>query len=71
MQSGLVGLRTGPGVDYPLVAQLGPDLPITVVGRNDPNTWLQICCVVGRQSGSSTQGRVINDPRDVAIEEDQ
>ncbi|MEZ4708036.1 MAG: hypothetical protein R3A44_12560 [Caldilineaceae bacterium] len=47
VQSGLVGLRTGPGVDYPLVAQLGPELPITVVGRNEPNTWLQICCVSG------------------------
>lgn len=45
VEAGLVSLRSGPGIDYPLVAQLGPDIPIAVTGRNPEGTWLQICCV--------------------------
>jgi hypothetical protein len=45
--SGLVNLRTGPGVEYPLVAQLGPNIPVAIVGRNPEGTWYQICCVNG------------------------
>ncbi|MEX1020353.1 MAG: SH3 domain-containing protein [Litorilinea sp.] len=45
VDAGLVSLRSGPGVEYPLVAQLGPDIPIAVVARNPEGTWLQICCV--------------------------
>jgi hypothetical protein len=48
VESGLVALRTGPGLDYPLVAQLGPDIPIAVVGRNEDSSWLEICCVSGQ-----------------------
>jgi hypothetical protein len=47
IQSGLVGLRTGPGVNYPFVAQLGPDIPVALVGRNPQGTWYRICCVNG------------------------
>jgi hypothetical protein len=47
VNSGLVALRTGPGVEYPLVAQLGPNIPVAVIGRNTDNTWLEICCVSG------------------------
>lgn len=47
VQSGLVNLRTGPGPDYPLVAQLGPGIPVAVVGQNPEGDWLQICCVNG------------------------
>ena len=50
VESGLVSLRTGPGVEYPLLAQLGVDIPISVVGRNDDGTWLQLCCVNGQPS---------------------
>ncbi len=45
--SGLVNLREGPGLDYPLVAQLGPDIPVTIIGQNPEGTWVQICCVSG------------------------
>jgi len=45
--SGLVNLREGPGLDYPLVAQLGPDIPVTIIGQNPEGTWFQICCVSG------------------------
>jgi hypothetical protein len=48
VESGLVALRTGPGLDYPLLAQLGPDIPVAIVGRSDDSSWLEICCVSGQ-----------------------
>lgn len=48
VSSGLVALRTGPGIDYPLLAQLGPTIPVAVVGRSEDSTWLEICCVSGQ-----------------------
>ena len=47
VESGYVALRTGPGVEYPLVAQLGPNIPIAIIGRNPEGTWYEICCVNG------------------------
>ena len=47
VSSGLVNLRAGPGIGYPLVAQLGPDIPVAIVGQNPESTWYQICCVNG------------------------
>jgi hypothetical protein len=55
IQSGLVSLRSGPGVNYPLVAQLGPDLPVSLVGRNPEGTWFRICCVNGADLWVATQ----------------
>lgn len=48
VESGLVSLRTGPGPDYPLVAQLGPNIPVSIVGQNPEGTWFLICCVNGQ-----------------------
>jgi uncharacterized protein YraI len=45
--SGLITLRTGPGIDYPQVTQLGPNIPIAITGKNEQGTWLQICCISG------------------------
>lgn len=45
--TGLVNLRTGPGPDYPLVAQLGPNIPVAITGQNPEGTWYEICCVNG------------------------
>ncbi|MCC6454806.1 MAG: hypothetical protein IT328_07685 [Caldilineaceae bacterium] len=45
--NGLVSLRSGPGPDYPLVAQLGPDIPVAITGQNPEGTWYEICCVNG------------------------
>lgn len=47
VESGLITLRTGPGIDYPFVAQLGPDIPVAVTGSNPDGSWLQICCISG------------------------
>lgn len=43
----LANLREGPGIAYPLVAQLGPDIPVAIIGQNPEGDWLQICCVSG------------------------
>ena len=45
--SGLAALRGGPGIEYPLLSQLGPDIPVAIVGKSDDETWLQICCISG------------------------
>ncbi|MEM7128548.1 MAG: hypothetical protein AAF702_19600 [Chloroflexota bacterium] len=79
VQTGLVSLRSGPGVQYPLVAQLGPGIPISIVGRNNENNdWYQLCCItLANQAGPPpppttvwvpAQGvRVINDTTNVTI----
>jgi len=62
VESGLVSLRSGPGVAYPLVAQLGPGIPVAVVGRNPEGAWLQICCVNGDSVWvAQSHVQVIND----------
>jgi len=68
VESGLVSLRTGPGVEYPLVGQLGPGVPIALVGRTSEGTWHQVCCVNGQTVWvASTHVRVVNDPIRVAL----
>ena len=47
IESGAVDLRMGPGVQYPLVYQLGPQIPVPLTGRNAEGTWWQLCCVNG------------------------
>ncbi len=46
--SGLISLRTGPGVEYPQVAQLGPNIPVAIIGVSADRTWLEICCISGQ-----------------------
>jgi hypothetical protein len=47
VDSGYVALRNGPSVEFPLVAQLGPQIPIAIVGQSPDGGWLQLCCVNG------------------------
>lgn len=68
VQSGLVNLRQGPGVEYPLVAQLGPDIPVAIIGQNPEGTWYQICCVSGESVWvAKNHVNVGNDPSVVAL----
>lgn len=68
VENGLVSLRTGPGVEYPLVAQLGPRIPIAIVGQNPEGSWYQLCCVNGTQVWvASAHAQVNNDPSLVAL----
>jgi hypothetical protein len=62
VENGLIGLRIGPGVEYPLFAQLGPDIPIAITGRNTEGDWLRICCVNSNQVWvAASHVRVQND----------
>lgn len=62
VESGFVTLRTGPGVDYPLVAQLGPQIPIAIIGQSFDGSWYQLCCVNGGTVWvASTHVRTMND----------
>ncbi len=38
----VVNVRSGPGTNYPVVAQLPANLAVTVVGRNNQGSWWQI-----------------------------
>lgn len=37
-----VNIRSGPGINYPVVDTLLPNHPLTVTGRNQPATWWQV-----------------------------
>lgn len=66
--SGLVSLRTGPGPDYPLVAQLGPNIPVAITGQNPEGTWWEICCVNGGAVWvSKAHVQTVNDPTEVLL----
>ncbi len=68
VEGGVVSLRTGPGVEYPLVAQLGPGIPVALIGRTPEGTWYQICCVNGASLWvASTHVKVNNDQNGVAL----
>jgi hypothetical protein len=68
VESGFVSMRRGPGANYPLVAQLAPGIPVTVVGRNTLGDWLQICCVNGESVWvAASHIRVVNDISQVAL----
>lgn len=62
VDAGLVNMRQGPGANYPLVAPLAPNLPVTIVGRNTLGDWYQICCVNGGNAWVPiSHVRVVND----------
>jgi len=61
-------MRQGPGANYPLVAQLAPAIPVSIVGRNTLGDWLQICCVNGESVWvAAAYIRVVNDITQVAL----
>lgn len=40
----VLNVRTGPGTNYPILTAVGKGETFPVMGRNEDNTWLQICC---------------------------
>jgi hypothetical protein len=66
VNSGLITLRSGPGVEYPLLAQLGPNLPVAIIGRTVEGDWWEICCVSGQSVWVAAQHvTVVNDVANV------
>lgn len=60
VESGLVSLRSGPGVEYPLVAQLGPRIPIAMIWEIRKAPGYQLCCVNGSTVWVTAAHVVIN-----------
>ena len=60
VNSGLISLRTGPGIDYPQITQLGPGIPVAITGTNPDGTWLQICCISGESLWIPTHDVVLH-----------
>ncbi len=55
-------VRTGPGLDYPVVTQLLAGTEVTLVGRTPKGDWVQICCVNGESVWiADSVVQVIND----------
>ncbi len=68
VDSGVASLRGGPGVQYPLIAQLGPNLPVALTGRTPDGAWYQICCVNGASVWvAANHVQVYNDPNSVVL----
>ncbi|MCL4835847.1 MAG: hypothetical protein KJZ86_25640 [Caldilineaceae bacterium] len=66
--SGFVSMRTGPGVNYPFFAQLGPNIPVTITGKDTLGDWLAICCVNDQTVWiAASHVRVINDISQVQL----
>jgi len=57
--TGLVALRTGPGVQYPQVAQLGPNIPVAIIGISPDRAWVEICCISGQSLWVAAQHVIV------------
>jgi WD40 repeat protein len=44
-----MNVRAGPGTEYALAGTAEANQPLQIVGRNADATWLQVCCVAGKQ----------------------
>jgi uncharacterized protein YraI len=47
--AGTANVRSGPGTNYPVIAQARAGAVFNLVGRNAANTWWVICCINNRQ----------------------
>lgn len=46
-----VDLRTGPGIEYPVIGQASAGSELLVIGRNSASDWLQVCCATNGLGG--------------------
>ncbi len=46
-----LNVRSGPGMDYPVLATLPAGSRLTPVGRAAAGLWIEVCCVAGDQYG--------------------
>lgn len=45
ISAAIANLRSGPGTNYPVVAQARQGMTLTLIGRNGAGDWWQVCCV--------------------------
>jgi hypothetical protein len=68
VDSGFVSMRVGPGVNYPFFAQLGPNIPVAITGKNTQGDWYRICCVNDQNVWvAATDLRAVNDVSQVEL----
>lgn len=60
-----INLRSGPGTNYSVVGSVPANSEVTVIGRNEDSTWLQV------KSGAAEQVWVSADANLIKIEESQ
>lgn len=46
-----LNVRSGPGIDYPLVGQIEEGEVFSLVGRLNDSSWWEVCCIEGTTSG--------------------
>lgn len=51
----IVNVRQGPSVAYPIIGQVRQGEEYQLIGRNDAQSWWQICCVDGLQVWITSQ----------------
>ncbi|HSN76087.1 MAG TPA: SH3 domain-containing protein, partial [Anaerolineae bacterium] len=44
-----LNVRSGPGLSFPTIGQVGAGTQLDVVATDDGSQWLQVCCVNGQQ----------------------
>ncbi|HRW05070.1 MAG TPA: SH3 domain-containing protein [Caldilineaceae bacterium] len=69
-------IRSGPGLDFPIVAKGYPGDAYEVVGRSEDEAWWQICCVTNTEGAATTSDetwvaasvvRLAGDGEDIAV----
>jgi len=54
-------IRSGPGLDFPIIAKGNPGDAFEVIGRSEDQAWWQLCCVAGAadsEESATTEGWV-------------
>ena len=46
-----LNVRSGPGLDFPIILTVAPDYPFTILGESDDGGWLNVCCVEDGSAG--------------------
>ncbi len=54
VQNQVASLRLGPSNVYTTVAQLAPQVRVTIIGRNVSGEWLYICCIESQPNQAPT-----------------
>jgi len=47
VRTGVLNVRSGPGLAYPVMGQISTNNPLAITGRNTASTWLRVCCIGG------------------------
>lgn len=47
----MLNVRSGPGIEFPIVAAVERGRQFSIVGRDASSSWLQICCLDDQAQG--------------------